>query len=32
MDFLVMGRHIFDKEKQPEWPEKIDEKDLHGID
>lgn len=32
MDYLVMGRFVFDKEKQPEWPEKVDEKDLHGID
>ena len=32
MDYLVMGRFIFDKEKQPEWPEKVDAKDLHGID
>ncbi|MCX5817157.1 MAG: carbamoyltransferase [Proteobacteria bacterium] len=32
MDFLVMGNHLFDKEKQPEWPEKLEAKDLHGID
>ena len=32
MDFLVMGNFIFDKAKQPEWPEKVEAKDLHGID
>ncbi|HQI57426.1 MAG TPA: carbamoyltransferase [Syntrophorhabdaceae bacterium] len=32
MDYLVMGRFIFDKSNQPEWPEKVDAKDLHGID
>lgn len=32
MDYLVMGRFVFDKERQPEWPERVDEKDLHGID
>ncbi len=32
MDFLAMGNFIFDKAKQPEWPEKIEAKDLHGID
>ena len=32
MDFLVLGNFIFDKMKQQEWPEKVDAKDLHGID
>lgn len=32
MDYLVISKFLFDKKKQPEWHEKIDWKNVYGLD